>query len=74
MTNLKKQIPEELTEAMHSTFTVSDEVDLQHRVWGAVELETRDGYSIADACRMSQVTVMDYYRLRHTYPLPEDFK
>lgn len=68
-----KEVPEELTEAMHATFTVSDETDKRHRVWGAVRLES-SGYSIEDACSMSQVTVMDYYRLRHTYPLPDDFE
>ena len=69
-----KDIQEELTDAMHATFTVSVETDRRHRVWSVVELETTGGYSIADACSMMQVKVEDYYRLRHTYPLPEDFE
>lgn len=67
------EIPEELTEAMHATFTVSADVDRQHRVWTAVRLESQ-GYPVAEACRMAQVAVADFEKLKHTYPLPEDFE
>lgn len=67
------EIPEELTEAMHATFTVSADVERQHRVWSAVEFEA-EGYSVKDACRMAQVAVADFERLKHTYPVAEDFE
>jgi len=68
-----KEFPDELTEAMHATFTVSDETDRQHRVWAAVNLVAQ-GYSDEEACRMTQVTVADFDALCHTYPLDEDFE
>ena len=63
----EKDYPEELTTAMHSEFTISDETDRMHRVWTAQELEA-EGYPLAEALEMQQVTMADYDRYWDTYP------
>lgn len=57
---------EELTDAMHATFTISDENDKKYRVWSAMGMNERHGYSIEDALRLQQVTFADYVRYKDT--------
>lgn len=62
---------EELTDAMHETFTISDDSDRKFRVWSVVELEAK-GYPVPEACEMVQSSMEDYLLFRDTYPLPDD--
>jgi hypothetical protein len=66
----KNEMQEELTDAMHATFFISDEDDRKHRVWAAMNLEATDDYPIEEALRMMQVTMTDYELYADTYPDP----
>ncbi len=59
---------DELTDAMHATFTISDETDMKHRVWTSMELEASGDYSLSEALEMQQVTMVDYEKYMNTYP------
>jgi len=62
---------EELTDAMHETFTISDESDRKFRVWSVVELEAQ-GVPVPEAVEKMQSSMADYELFKNTYPLPED--
>lgn len=59
-----KEFPDELTESMHATFTVSDEDDRKHRVWAAIRMaiDDPDEYLLEDALALQQVTGEDFDR------------
>ena len=63
---------EELTDAMHATFFISDETDRKHRVWSSMELNAFDDYTLEEALEMQQVTMDDYYLYCDTYPKPRE--
>lgn len=62
---------EELTEAMHATFFVSDEDDRMHRVWSAMRIYNAVGYpeTLEKALSMQQVTMADYEKYKDTWPI-----
>lgn len=62
---------EELSDAMHATFTISDESDRKFRVWSSINLEA-EGYPLAEALHMQQVTMADYDLYCDTYPNPDE--
>ena len=66
-----KPMQEELTDAMHETFTISDESDRKFRVWSVVELEAQ-GVPVPEAVEKMQSSMADYELFKNTYPLPED--
>lgn len=47
---------EELTTAMHSEFTVSEETDIKHRCWTAWECIEDGDFSFDKACQVYNVT------------------
>lgn len=59
---------EELTDAMHATFTISDENDKKYRVWSAIEMQEQTGWPIEDTLRMQQVKWADYEIYKDTQP------
>lgn len=63
---------EELTDKMHSTFTISDESDRKFRVWSSMEIEATGDYSLEEALKMQQVTMEDYWLYCDTYPDPDE--
>jgi hypothetical protein len=66
------EMEEELTDAMHATFWVTEEEDREHRVWAALRIVNAPGstYSIEEAISLVQVTMVDYEKYKDSWPLP----
>ena len=76
MSKKKKNDPveamDELTEAMHATFWVTDEEDRKHRVWAAIRhMNTGVGWpeTLDETLSMQQVTMADYEKYKDTWPI-----
>jgi hypothetical protein len=60
---------EELTTKMHSEFQVSEETDLKHRCFSALECMTEFGYSAKDAADIYGVSVTEIDKFRDAFEL-----
>ncbi len=55
---------EELTSKMHREFQVSDETDVKHRCFSALECIYEYNYSIEDAAEIYGITISDIQQHR----------
>lgn len=64
----KSEFPEELTEAMHDTFTIAAEHDVEYRVWSCIRAQAQTGWPLAEVLAGSGVTMADYEKYKDTQP------
>ncbi|HAH24804.1 MAG TPA: hypothetical protein DCL77_13800 [Prolixibacteraceae bacterium] len=72
MSKKKKNYPvepvEELTDAMHATFTISEEQDREHRVWSAVSVMEKTGWSLERVLNAMDITAKDFEKYKNSQP------
>lgn len=59
-----EKLKEELTEAMHSEFTVDEEIEIKHRCFSAIERIIEYNYTIDQAAKICNVTPSDIEKHR----------
>ncbi|MDO9154507.1 MAG: hypothetical protein Q7U47_12540 [Paludibacter sp.] len=58
---------EELTDKMHSEFTIDRETEIQHSVWIAYEIMNEDKCSIEEAIKGMDITMSDFQKYKQSY-------
>lgn len=65
----KKNEPiEELTTAMHETFTISKEKDREFRVWAAVRALNKTGWPLERILYSWEITAEEFEKYKDTQP------
>ena len=58
---------EELTTAMHSEFSVSNETDVKHKVWSVLSRSNREKSDPTDLLKVYGLTIVQFNRYKDSY-------